>query len=232
MVRGAEEAQPDVPLAGKPLHHGLGEARLANARLARHEYDLALPRFRLVPAPHEQRHLLVAADERRCCRAQRLEPALHHARAHHLVRVHAIGEALCLDAAEIAVLKQTAHQTAGGCIDDDGARRRRGLQTSSEIRRLANNSLLLSCARSNEIADYNQPGANANADLERFNAAQFANRFDKCQSASDRALGVVLMRLRITEIDQHAVAHVFRHEAVEAGDRLGDTFVISADHSP
>ena len=34
------------------------------------------------------------------------------------------------------------------------------------------------------------------------------------------------MGLRIAEIDQHAVAHVFRHEAAEAAHRLGDAFLI------
>ena len=34
------------------------------------------------------------------------------------------------------------------------------------------------------------------------------------------------MGLRIAEIDQHAVAHVFRHKAAEAANRLGDAFLI------
>ena len=34
----------------------------------------------------------------------------------------------------------------------------------------------------------------------------------------------------IAEIDQHAVAHVFRHEAAEASDRFCHAFLISADH--
>ena len=34
--------------------------------------------------------------------------------------------------------------------------------------------------------------------------------------------GIVLMRLRVAEINQHAVAHVFRDEAVETGDSVGD----------
>jgi len=38
------------------------------------------------------------------------------------------------------------------------------------------------------------------------------------------------MRLRIAEIDQHAVTHVPRDEAIELGDNSGDGAVISADH--
>jgi hypothetical protein len=66
-----------VRLADKPLHYGLSVSWLADTRLARHEHDLALARFRLLPAPHEQRHLLVAADQGRRRYPQRFDPALH-----------------------------------------------------------------------------------------------------------------------------------------------------------
>ena len=57
---------------------------------------------------------------------------------------------------------------------------------------------------------------------------QLANRFDQLQSGPYRPLGVVLMRLRIAEIDEHAVAHVFRHEPAEPLHGLGDAFLIGA----
>ena len=49
------------------------------------------------------------------------------------------------------------------------------------------------------------------------------------QPGPDRPLGIVLMRLRVAEIDQHAVAHVLGDKAVEPGDDLGDGAVIGAD---
>ena len=39
-------------------------------------------------------------------------------------------------------------------------------------------------------------------------------------------LCVVLVRLRIAEVDQDTVAHVFRHEATEALHGLGDALLI------
>ena len=101
-----------------------------------------------------------------------------------------------------------------------------GLQTRRQIRRLPHNRLLLSRARSNEIADYNQPGANANADLERFNAAQLANRFDERQSGTYRTLRVVLMGPRISKVDQHAIAHVLRYEPAKALNSHRDALLI------
>ena len=58
---------------------------------------------------------------------------------------------------------------------------------------------------------------------------QSADRLDHRQPGAHRPLGIVLMRLRIAEIDQHPVAHVFGDKAVEAADRLGDGAVVVAD---
>ena len=46
-----------------------------------------------------------------------------------------------------------------------------------------------------------------------------ADRVDDREPRPDRALGIVLMRLRIAEIDQHPVAHVFGDKTVEPADR-------------
>ena len=56
-----------------------------------------------------------------------------------------------------------------------------------------------------------------------------ADHLDHRQPGAHRALGVVLMRLRIAEIDQHAIAHVLGDKAGEAADRVGDGAVIGAD---
>ena len=60
-------------------------------------------------------------------------------------------------------------------------------------------------------------------------AGKSADRLDHRQPGAHRPLGIVLMRLRIAEIDQHPVAHVFGDKAVEAADRLGDGAVVGAD---
>jgi hypothetical protein len=62
--------------------------------------------------------------------------------------------------------------------------------------------------------------------------AQRADRFDERQPRPDRSLGIVLVRLRIAELDQHPIAHVLGHEAVEPGDRLRDALVIGPDIPP
>jgi hypothetical protein len=66
--------------------------------------------------------------------------------------------------------------------------------------------------------------------LKRLNAAQLSNRFDECQSAPHRPLGVVFVRLRIAEIDEHAIAHVPGDEPAKPVECLCDAFVIRSDH--
>ena len=101
------------------------------------------------------------------------------------------------------------------------------LQARREVRRLADDRLLLRRARADQIADHDQPGRDADAGLQATRAVLSpAHRLDQLQPRPHRPLGVVLMGLRIAEIDQHAVAHVFGHEAAEAAHGLGDAFLI------
>ena len=110
--------------------------------------------LRLVPAAQEQVDLLVAADERRAGRAQRLEPVLHRARTHHLVCLHPISEALRLDATEILVLEQPGQEPASCWANNHGAGCCGRLQARGEIRCLADDRLFLRGAHANEIADH------------------------------------------------------------------------------
>src|SRR5215471_12449730 len=63
MVRRAETAQTDMWIIAQPLQHGLGEARFADAGLTRYQYDRAIAAFYLLPSPHQQLDLLVAAEQ-------------------------------------------------------------------------------------------------------------------------------------------------------------------------
>ena len=45
------------------------------------------------------------------------------------------------------------------------------------------------------------------------------HRIDQLKAGPNRTLGVILMRLRIAEINQDAIAHIFRDEARRSGAR-------------
>src|SRR5262249_60657863 len=78
-----------------------------------------------------------------------------------------------------------------------------------EVRRLADDPALLLCALADQIADHGQPGGDAEPHAQIFARPQPADRFDHRESGAHRPLGIVLMCLRISKINQHAVAHVF-----------------------
>jgi hypothetical protein len=61
-------------------------------------------------------------------------------------------------------------------------------------------------------------------------ASRCAAASDHRKPGPDGTLGVVLMRLRIAEINQDTVAHVFGDKPREAADRVGDGAVIGADN--
>ena len=127
-------------------------------------------------------------------------------------------------------LKQIAEQLSRALGDDDRVRLGNALQPCRKVRRLADNAALLRLARSDQIADYDQARWQCRhgfaAELAAFNAL---DRCDQLQPGPYRPLGVVLMRLRIAEIDQHAVAHVLRYEPAEALHSLGDALLIGGN---
>ena len=98
--------------------------------------------------------------------------------------------------------------------------RGQGLQPGGEVRRLADDPALLCGTLADQIADHGEPGGDAEPHAQILARRQSADRLDHRQPGAHRPLGIVLMRLRIAEIDQHPVAHVLGDKAVEAADRL------------
>jgi hypothetical protein len=90
--------------------------------------------------------------------------------------------------------------------------------------------LLLRRAIADQIADHHQPGSDADTRLElgRFNI-EASDSVDHVQPRPDRPLGIVLMRSRVAEIDQHAVAHVFGDKPFEVPDDFRDGAVVCGD---
>jgi len=55
---------------------------------------------------------------------------------------------------------------------------------------------------------------------------QATHSSDQLQPCTHGSLGVILVCLRVAEIDQNAVAHELRDETAEAAHRLSDAFLI------
>ena len=123
------------------------------------------------------------------------------------------------DGAEIADLEQIADQPARAGSDDDRVRLGQGLQPGGQVWRFADHRLLLRRAFADQIADHDEAGGDADArfELDRDVTSSSTDSGDQVQPRPDRPLGIVLVRPRIAEIDEHAVAHVLGDKAVEPG---------------
>ena len=105
-----------------------------------------------------------------------------------------------------------------------------GLQASGEVGRFADRCLLSRLARSDRFAYNHKARRYANANPRRLAQRRgFITRSDNRKRGTDSPLSVVLVRLRIAEVDQHAVTNVTGNKAVEARDCCGDTGLIAAD---
>ena len=210
-----------------------GDARLADSGFAGDQHNLAVACLGARPTPQQQVDLLVAADQGHQRRSvQSLEAACDGTRTQYLPCRHRRGDALQFDGAEIAVLEQM-RRPAGVCSQ----RSRQYSGSANACRRAArlgvSPTTVCSCAdpapirsptTTSPVAIPTRACSFAGFDIEA------ADRVDCAQPCSHRPLGVVLMRLRIAEIDQHAVAHVPGNEAVEPRDHLGDRTMICRDH--
>ena len=98
-----------------------------------------------------------------------------------------------------------------------------------KVRRLTDDSALLRLSRSDQVADNDQPRRNADPGLEGSIWFERTDSTNQLKSGPNRSLGVVLMGLRIAEVNEYAVAHVLRHEPAETLHSLGNTPLIAGN---
>ena len=164
------------------------------------------------PQPAELFALGVSIDERRQCGgAQRVEAALDLAFAHHLPRGDGLVETLHRMKAEIAIFKQTTRQVARLLRYDDGSRRSEPLEASREVRGAAYRGNILAALR--QVADDDDAGRDADMHGEIRGLRGRGIDAGDAKRGADRSLGIVLMRARVAEQREHAVADVPRNDA-------------------
>ena len=205
-----------------------GQPGFADARFAAKQHHAAFAVLDLRPAPPQQLHFLLAADQRReTCRPQRLEPAGNRALAQHSPGADRLLETLQRGRCDGFVVETIAGEPPCRCVDHDRIRRRRRLQARGEVRRFADDVALLRLAGADQLTDHNQAGGDADPHL--MLGKSLRDSFDQRERGAHGIFGVGFVRFRITEIDQHAIAHIFGDIAAEASDDVGRAFVISGD---
>ena len=187
------------------------------------------------PALEQDAELVLAPDQRREMLAvERLEAAFGATLALDPPGGERLGEALEAPRAEIGQLEEATDQPARGLADDHGPRRRERLQSCGEVRRLADHRLLLRGTLADQIADHHLAGRDAGSHRQcpTIVGGEAADRLGEVETRPDRALGVVLMRLRKAEIGEHAIAHELRDVALVAADDLAAGALVGGDHRP
>ncbi len=227
------EAQAGCVLRLEPAAQLAEDAALADARLAGQQHHLAFAVLRQVPALDQEAEFMLAADEiGQPAAPHRFEAALGGRHPLDRPGLDRLGKTLDRVPAKCAQAEHIAEQPAGRCWDDDRPRLGQRLQSRRQVRRLADHRLLLCGTFADEIADHHEAGGDADAHLELAASGRVepSDIGDDVEAGAHRPLGIVFVGLRIAEVNQHAVAHVFGDETVEAAHCLGDRPVIGADH--
>jgi hypothetical protein len=146
--------------------------------------------------------------------------------------------------AECVQPEPIAEQPARRRRHDDGPGIGESLQARCQVRRLADDPAFLRLAFADQVADHDEAGGDADANPEPVpgrppaqggrsgdgGRVEPSDRGDGIEAGAHGPLGIIFVGARKAEINQHAVAHVFGDEAVEAANRLCHAPVIGADH--
>ena len=122
--------------------------------------------------------------------------------------------------AEIDKFEQFAQQFARAFGDDNAVGLGDPLQPRGKVWRAADDFTLLRLSRAQQIADDHDPGCDSHAHMQRRAGGGLQHRrsLDDGEPRPHRTLSVMLVRLRIAEIAEHAVAHVLGDEPSAALD--------------
>ena len=126
-------------------------------------------------------------------------------------------------------IEEIAEELLCALSDDYRVRLGNALQTCRDVWRLANDAALLRLTSSDQVTYDYKPSGNAHARLQRGMGVQPAYCLDQLQPRPYGSLGIVFVRLRVAEVHEHTIAHVFRHEPTGASHGLGDALLIRGD---
>src|SRR6516164_5545027 len=161
---------------------------------------------------------------------QGLEPALDGTLTKHLIRTCRFGEAFQFDGPEIAVFKEVTQKSSSDLSNHHCVRLGKCLQPRGEVRRLADNCLFLRGTRSYQVTDDHDPRGNTYPRREPAFRLDGTNGVRQLQPCAHRSLGIILLSLRVTEVGQDAIAHVFSDKAIMSAYRFGNALMIRTIH--
>ncbi len=232
MLRRALEADAMVRAGGHGLPQRVGDAGLADARLARHHHQLPLAALGQLPPVQQQPHLLRPPDkDPLVVSARGLESADTPPLAQHLEGHHRLRKALQHLRRQLLQHEEVADDLPGRRRDDHAVRLSDAQQASGEVGRLAHHVDLACDVFARDVAHHDRTGRDARAARywETVGGRQAAYCCQRQQSGPHTALAGVLARMRVAEVGQHPVAHELGHKPARAADGVGHRAVVIPD---
>ena len=237
MVGRATEGDARQPLGAHRAAQRVDERRLADPWLAADENDLAVALFLgLLPGAAQQPDLLVTADEREIRRRGFELRVLLLAQAGDAPDLNRFGDAFERMRAEPLAGKDVADEIVRSGADQNGVGTGEALQTGGEVGRVADDRLLARGAFADRLADHHEPARDTDAHGEAgpvaagYPGVERRHRFEDREASANRALGVLLLRVRVAEINEDAIAHELGDVAIETPDSFAHRLLIGADH--
>ena len=221
VLRRAEIAQARVRLVGEAFQKRGREPRFADAGLAGEQHHLAFTGLCPRPTPQQQFEFFFPPDEgSQAGRVQRLEAALHGTCPQRRPGPHRPGDALEVLGPEVLKLEEIAEESSRAFGDDDlfgsaiPCRRAARFGVSPTMPR--------SCASPEPIRSPTTTSPVAMPTRVCSGCARssaLVTAVDQLQPRPYGPLGIILMRLRIAEIHEHAIAHVSAPRSRRTGAR-------------
>ncbi len=221
VMRRALVGDRDVLVGPHVVAQGPGDARFSDAGLAADQRDLAGPVLGPLPQRHQLAQLFLPADELgELLGVKGIKSAHHRALAGDAPDRHGLCDSLERLQAAILDREDPAEEPQRARGDHDRIGLGNLLQAGRQIGRLSDDRLLLRRAFPDGFPDDHRTGRNADAHLQPLARRQddLADPRDHVQARAHRPFGLALVGLRIAEIRENPVAHIFGDVTARAGD--------------
>ncbi len=232
---GTEVAQQQERLCASGLAHGLGQAGFAQPGVAAQRDHAPLAGTGQPPAIHQCGKLDLAADHggQGQLAAVTQRSRFIGAFAAHAPDRYRLGKTLEHLRPQVLAVEAAAEQPVRAGGDDHLAGQRQRLQPCGQVGRAADHGFLARRALADDVTDHHGAGGDAHAHAQPHAAGQglqrrhFGGQFE---AGPHGAPGVVLVRPRVAEQGEDAVAHVAVHEALMACDDAAGAVLEGAQH--
>src|SRR5690349_5239211 len=226
MIRRTLKRQEAASFLGQSSSQRQDKSRFTDPRLAGDDDDLASATFCLAVLLLQQAQLGLTSDKGRQVQGSAcFKTARCRSRCQNPPYVNWSLESLYGMITEIAEFEQASKQTPSSRSHQYLAGLGQGLQARRQIRSVTHQGKLARGALTNQVADNYETACNTNSYLEPFSDRDHQSRdgLNDLKRSLYRALGIILVSGRETEISENSIAHQACNVSLVAADRVCTT---------